>query len=312
MTAESIVQFPVSLYRASGVFSWKAVVTVLGVSVLAGTLIGFAVGLAGTLFYLVLLFPLLVGIATGKLAAAAVRAARLRNPIVAGLCALCGAALAMPIVHGYGYVEFQRARAQLDPDALATAMGMSPDALPADAKASGITPEAIRAARVTTLPRYLDLQAQQGVRIGRSGWLDIQLGHAGSYVYWALEVLLAAAVAFVLAYRAAEVPFCERCGRWMAQRRLGGVRTPADQAVEALRAGKLGRLHPSPAPTAGREIRLTMASCPQCGTTSPVTLRLDRVRVGRDGKETASARLLAHATYPGEALPVVEDLFAGR
>jgi ribosomal protein S27AE len=309
--AASIVQFPVSLYRPSGVFSWKAIATVLGVSVMAGTLIGFAVGFVHTFFYLVLLFPLLVGIATGKLAAAAVRAARLRNPIVAGLCALFGGAIAMPIVHGYGYLDLQRARAQLDPEALATAMGMSPDALPADVKASGVTPEAIRTARVTSLPLYFDLQAHEGVRIGRSGWLDIRLGHAGSYVYWALELLLAAAVAFALAYRAAAAPFCERCGRWMAERRLGGVRAPADEAVEALRAGDLDRLHPSP-PTAGREIRLTMASCPQCGTTSAMTLRLDRVRVGRDGKETASPRTLAHATYPGEAIPVVEDLFAGR
>jgi hypothetical protein len=310
--AASIVQFPVSLYRPSGVFSWKAIATVVIVSVMAGTLSGFAIGLVGTFFYLVLLFPLLVGIATGRLAAAAVRAARLRGPIVAGLCAVCGAAIAMPIVHGYGYRDFQRARAQVDPEALAQAMAVSPDALPAEVKASGVPPAAIRAARVTSLPLYFDMQAHEGVRIGRSGWLDVQLGHAGSYAYWALEVLLAVAVAFALAYRAAAAPFCERCGRWMVERRLGGIRPPADQAVEALRTGDLGRLHPNAAPTAGREIRLTMASCPQCGTTSAMTLRLDRVRIGRDGNATASPHMLAHATYPGDAIPVVEDLFAGH
>jgi hypothetical protein len=52
-------------------------------------------------------------------------------------------------------------------------------------------------------------------------------------------------------------------------------------------------------------VLLRVAACPRCGAEAPVEVRLERVSASKGSPPGE----LVHLSYPGEALPVLEQVF---
>jgi hypothetical protein len=143
----------------------------------AGALVGTLAGFVHQWFYLVFLFPVVMGFAVGAAGMGLVKAFKLRNSLLAGLAAVLGGVTAETAMH---YVDYQRY------------LGQWEERLP------GTRGEF--AAKGFGLPQFIDFRAREGVALGslRPGGKEMNLGYHGSYVFWGLEALLIAGVALLM------------------------------------------------------------------------------------------------------------------
>lgn len=191
----SPVQFKVRPYAAEGGVSGIGIFAMFIAMLVAAGITGFAAHFISQWLYLIIVFPLAIGLAVGFTGAAMAKQFKVRSPAVGGAAGLfCGIA-AMLILH---YSDYSSLRAEMD-------------ALPAEAKAALQLPEeefnreiatetpedreAMKAGRealqVDSFTGFMDMQARQGVQIKRAhssakgGGLN--LGYTGSYIYWFIE-----------------------------------------------------------------------------------------------------------------------------
>jgi hypothetical protein len=307
-------RFDVAPYRPDGGVTAPGVVLTFALEALAGVVLGLLSAFIGHWFYLVLLFPLLVGLGLGCAGLLGVGLGKVRNPLIAGLAGVLGACVASATGQLFEYVGFLADRAANRQQIEAVA-AWQPAPVPGPPVA-GPAPDEVQDARarlaVDGFFGFVDFSARRGVTISRAGSFNdkgMNLGHVGSYIYWGVEFLIMAAVAFAIMRKAATDPFCTACRSWKKDHRLGSLRPPAEEAADALRAGKLGRLDDhDPSTRKKGDLRLHVAVCPNCHDDSPIDVRLVRVTQvqGRDQQ-----KVLAHVTYPGEALAALEELFPG-
>ncbi len=256
----------------------------------AAAVLGWLASALGQAWYLILLFPLGIGMALAAVGAAAVCWARLRNTTLAGLAGLAAGATAIAAMHFCDYREalrLWRAGSVGVPQVLR-------DALDAD----------------DSFRSYLDANARIGVTVSdRSNTTGFNLGYAGTYVYWSIELLVVAGLSLFGARIAAARPFCSQCGRWKQERFVGTLREADDgDPVRLLRKGHLAALlEYRPAPEGG-ELALSAAVCPCCAKEAPIDVRLERVTA----RKKKPAGELAHLSFPGEALTVFEQLFLSQ
>ncbi len=116
------------------------------------------------------------------------------RPAVVVAAALLASLLVVLIAHAWDYQQFRRAQADVNPSARALATQLSPDD-PAAAQAAGVDLRAVKAIHVDSFAGYLDRAAHEGVTVSALGHRAINLGYAGSYLYWLLELALVAALA---------------------------------------------------------------------------------------------------------------------
>ena len=195
-------------YQPSHIVPAGGWVMLLTAAVLGGAAIGWGVSLLSNLVYLILIFPLLMGVIGGTILSAAVRTGKVRSPAAA-----IGAAVLMTLVM-YGsmwasdYVQFRTI-------ALADLQTSTPGLDPAQADA-----------RIDSVLKYQTGQDgfvgyvlyedQQGVSLGRVGSDQNQfnLGPVFSWAYWAVEVLIILWGVVRFGKKQADQPFCELCGQW--------------------------------------------------------------------------------------------------
>ena len=159
----------------------------------------------------------------------------------------------------------------------------------------------------------MNLQAEQGVQIGRAraGNRDngINLGYAGSFIYWMIEIFIVAGIVYAMAHNTAGEPFCVQCNNWKATRTLGSLGIGNPEVAQALADGNLTPLHEklqTPDPL-GLTCVLQAAVCDACGTNAAIDVKALEAKQNDKGEFQFAE--LAHFTYPGEALPVFETLF---
>ena len=276
-------------YRAEGGCSLLRLPLFVAALLLAGPALGWVASALGQVCYLILLFPLAVGLALAALAAVACRRARLRNPTLAGLTGLAAGVLAVLTMH---VCDYEQTRRQLR------------------AEPTGI-PETVRQrlAETDNLATYLDATAGIGLTVCDRSDTGFNLGYVGTYAYWAVELMVVAGLGLFGARAAALRPFCGGCGRWKGERRLGTLHESAE-LLPLLRRGDLvglaGHRVPPPPARRGGALMLSAAYCPGCREETPVDVRLERLAGGR-GQPPGD---VVHLSYPGEALPVLEHVFA--
>lgn len=158
---------------------------------------------------------------------------------------------------------------------------------------------------------YLSWRATQGTPVFIPKAHDkLVLGRLGSFILWGLEAALAGLLAGAAMAVRARRPFCLECQTWKTTRQLGRLRLPAELARDVFEAGEVRKLDRGDFTPAGGPIRLTVATCPRCGDRAPVEVKVEEVTL--NDKNAEVAKELAHLTYPGEALPVLEGLAAPR
>src|SRR5262249_41332469 len=206
-------------YRADGGYSLSGLILALALSLAGGVGVGVFVGWIRHWFYLIVLFPVVIGFAVGGCCALGGRLGKLRNIPLAVLVGIVGGCLAMATMHYMGFRSFLVAADKIVPGALQMQFSLS------------------------AFARFIDQHAVAGVEIvSRPGQKGINLGYYGSYIYWIFEVVLVAGIAGAIVASVAARPFCGECGTWKIHRKLGRVNVPRALALEVITSGEIIRL----------------------------------------------------------------------
>jgi hypothetical protein len=321
MTIENPSQqqvYPVTPYKPDGGYTLNGVLLLVLSMILAGAAMGFVVYLISQLIYLILIFPILIGLALGAIGARVAKSANLRNPVIGGIAGLLGGIVAMVMVHYFDYQEFKGQIEKLSPEWKEFAQ-LPPDQqkvaeadLLAQATDREKAAEFLHALRIHDFPHYIDYQAEQGVQIksthGGSG-KGLNLGYYGSYIYWLVELGIVAGFTFGLVKTQAGQPFCADCMLWKKPRMLGLLAGPPQPAIEGVNSGELAKIvQAKPAALSG-DLDLSVVTCPNCGRSS-AEVQLQATVVDKEGKK--SRKTLAQASWPADAVPALEALFVRK
>jgi hypothetical protein len=269
-------RFDAEPFRPDGVAPFSGLALLLAGFALTATALGFVLSFVGQWVYVPIVFPMIAGALLGGAGRVLVRAGKVRSQVVAGTIGGLGGLGMMFSMHYFdclialNFINWQ-----------------------------AVTPAVVF--------RYIDLVAKVGVVIGEDGNNGFNLGYVGSYIYFAVEAVLAAAFAFVLTKGAAAVPFCRACNLWKQPRTLAGLpHVPPAVAVEALRAGALLDLLDTGTPTAGgHPLNLKASVCPRCGGDGSVVAGVERITVDSRGRR--NVKVIGQYVYPGQVLALVEQ-----
>jgi hypothetical protein len=269
-------RFDAEPFRPDGVVPLGGLALLLVGAALTAIALGFVLSFVGQWFYMPIIFPIIAAFLLGGAGRVLVRAGKVRSPAVAGTIGALGGLGMMYSNHYFdcllalNFVNWQ-----------------------------AVTPRIVFS--------YIDFVAQGGVVIGDVGNDGINLGYIGSYVYFALEAVLAAGFAFVVTKGAAAVPFCRACNVWKQPRTLAGLpHVPPAVAVEALRAGALLDLLDTGTPTAGgHPLNLKASVCPRCGGDGSVVAGVERITVDSRGRR--QVKVIGQYVYPGQVLTLLDQ-----
>lgn len=251
-------------YRPSGLSGSGALPVLFAAALGAGLLIGALEGLvARYLISLFILFPALIGLVAGGVAAWRIGKDKVRAPVAGALAALLGALAGQVTTHVAAYLFFRGEVAE----ALRKDGAPEPEA----AVDEVLTREAGRDGFLG----FLDLTARSGITLKRGGNKGANVSGLGAWLLWTAELLLAMGIAGWMAFDRARQPFCERCKLWYLAPVPLAAGSPRKEAWRtALTAVERGdpagaaQALGQPEPKARSLVRL--ARCPQCDTHEPV------------------------------------------
>src|SRR3954466_8586098 len=95
-------------FRSDGGFSLSGLLILTLVVCSTGAIVGLAAGFISKWFFLVVLFPLGMGVVIGAIGAGGVKAAKVRLPIVCGTAGFLGGCVAVAAMHGFEYYQYEQ------------------------------------------------------------------------------------------------------------------------------------------------------------------------------------------------------------
>lgn len=225
-------------YRASNEAPFVSVILLLIVAVIAGAVIGGILwGVEHfTNFYLIVAFPIFAGFLAGLALAFVVKVGKIRSPIIAIFAGLVAALVMYGVYHFASYyITF---RGQVQEVAVEQQLDLT------DAEIDAFINEQLELEFGSSgFIGYMQLAAREGFSITRatssssSGGLEIS--GAGVWIYWGVEILLAAALAASAASSQAGEPFDENVGQWYGPLTVIAKGSPKvrKEMVDALNGG---------------------------------------------------------------------------
>jgi hypothetical protein len=319
-------RFTVQKFAADGGFSLAGAALLVVLAFATAAVLGVVASIVGRWFYLILLFPAIIGALVGFVALWAIQRGHVRNVMIAGAAGFLAGCTAMLTMHVAEYLHFKSEidgiRNQLDPADLQVIdtfpevkanLNQQPPEVQEMVKELEKEPVGLAALRVRTFPQFVDYSAQQGVSIGRAVEVNrdakkgMNLGYIGTYIYWGVEVLIVACIAFGIAASAAKKPYCLECNSWKTSQVLGSVQPPAESAVDALQQGDLSLLTQNQPSSEEGQLLVSASVCSACGDHSTVDVKLENVTLNKKGE--VQKKELAHVTYPQKSLPAISALF---
>jgi hypothetical protein len=311
-TPTSYPRYDVQPYQPDGGFTASGLVTMLGAMLVAGALIGFAAHWVSQLFYLIVLFPILIGLALGFVGKRLVKFANLRNPLLGGLAGFVGGVAAMTMMHYFDYQTFRGMVAAQAPDIVEVARlskQQRENEYPQfeDPAAARELVEAYDG-----FPGYMNFSARQGVEIkssrGSSGKdKPLNLGFVGSYIYWVVETLIVAGITFAMVRGQTREPFCTDCSLWKSFRRLGAFGGEPDAAVVGVTGGDVNALAAAKPGALSSPLELHVAECANCRR-AHASVKLELLTTNKEGK--LERKILAHTMWPADSVAALDSLFA--
>jgi hypothetical protein len=277
-------RFDTEPYRVVNPAPFLGTMVLLFVLPVAGLVIGLVASVIAQWFYLVILFPVGMGVLAGLVGMFLVTVGKARGTFVLLSAAVAVAATTVLGLQFGKFIRFLNVLEEKHPGVRAMALR---------------DPSAFR--------KFMDFQAEQGVTIGRPGRGDkgMNLGYAGSYIYWLVEAGLVGVMAFTLMRAAASVPLCERCRRWKQERVLGQLpAVPAELVSGPLIDGELLTLLERATESGGEGFVLKVAACPECGPEACADVTLEQQT--RNKKGEVATRQIGRVRYPGAVLPLLD------
>jgi hypothetical protein len=247
--------------------------------------IGAVVSFIHRWFYLVILFPALLGVGVGLAGRQGLKLGKVRNSVVAGGLGVVAGVLVMLVSYYGGYLLTLREVNKEVPGGRAQEMGF-------------------------TFPNYMDALATDGVQIGRPGrGQGMNLGYAGSYLYWGAEMVFAAGAAFFMIRKSTDDPFCLTCHMWKSGQVLGTMTVRQDTIREIMNDGdlpRLGQLY-NEGGTVGTDVHFMAYPCPECAEQSTVEIRVYEIRL--DNKGRPQEHDIGTWSFTAEALSAWKHVF---
>ncbi len=299
--------FDTQPYVPDGGFSAVGLLVLLIGLGAAGIAMGALAYFVSQWFYLILLFPFVIGMVIGGVGMVLVKAGKVRAPWLAGIAGLLAGILAMLTAHFLEYRHFM--------DEMNNNRGMAQLNLlvaPKEEKEN-----IRRMIAVKSFPDFIDAQAHAGVSIKRAAGNDkgMNLGYIGSYIYWLVEMAIVAGVVFAMTKKPAREPFCTASNEWKTERCGDNFAVPqelgVDAVVSAVREGAVGKL--AELKQVAREstnatipVRIYVYASPQHSDITPVDVKLNQFVTNKNGQQEEKEVLLI--TYPATALPSLETL----
>lgn len=247
----------------------------------AAVAVGMLVSFIHQWFYLVVLFPIGMGLAVGLAGCFSVSFGNVRSGFFAGLVGLLAGILVMMTAHYGDYLRF---------------LGQVQQQFP------GVQDQ-------ISFAKFIDLQATEGVsigRIGRGADRGINLGYVGSFIYWGVEILFAAGLAMFMMKSPTGDPFCTSCQRWKTPLHLGSKDVAPDHAEKALNRGEIQHLLEGDLPP-GESMTFTAYRCNGCPERGTIEIKVQHTTENAKGEKTV--REVGTWSYPAESLPTWLQLF---
>jgi len=296
--------FPVRPYASDGGFRVGGMVALMIGLAVAGATLGVVTHFVAKAFYLILIFPVGIGCVLGGVGLYLIKRGHIRDPMLAAFAGLLGGIFAMFVMHYASYYEFRR---DVTPEIPAKVMALSDEDLASmhpDTKDGEESLAVIRAAR--GFPAFMALRAHQGVEVSHNGGTPLNIGYIGSLIYWLVEIAIVAGLALAIMNESAREPYCVPCESWKKAAPLGTGRGDKSLAKSGVESGDPAQVA---AGVASRERAdtyvLSRSVCPACaGERSSIDVKL--VEVIPQKKGAPKTKTIAHASWPREALPVLE------
>ena len=292
----SLNDVPTGPYVPDGSVDGTGLVLLSAAGVAAGVVTGLAFGYASQWFYAIILFPILIGMVVGAMQKCVVRWVKIRNTLASGLAGLIAGMSAVVAMHYVDYEYFQRERTEVAAEwqefyATAEQDGYTPAEIAEIRQEYKNDPEVISMQAVDSFPSYVDWSARQGVELSstRSSGAESKptnLGYVGSYIYWALDALIIAAMTIYFTRDQAAMPFCTECNRWKEEVVMGRLVANPRLITHALQGGHLSEL--STITYGTRHLsELSLHLCGQCQDSNDLVVQVKEITYNK-GQEVKS------------------------
>lgn len=162
-----------------------------------GVLVGGALGFISNWFFIIFLYPILIGVVMGAVAAQGVRIGKVRNPVVAIIAAILAGFVAHWVFWLVGYQLF---------------LGSASIDLVQQTGQAGFV-------------GYILWIGQSGLpvlRVGQGAGF-VPMGSVLTWIYLVAEIVVILFLVIPPARQQAERPFCETCQRWLGEPKLLGT-----------------------------------------------------------------------------------------
>jgi hypothetical protein len=305
--------FAAGPYRPDGGFRTSGLILLFTTLLIVGAVLGVAAFFISKFVYLIVLFPVLIGLALGFSGIWAVKQGNIRNPLIGGLAGLVGGIAAMMVIHVAEYEDFKTTLAKVRPETLAEIRSMSPDERQEiidkelDSEKREELKVFIQAATINGFAQFMDFSAHEGVSISNHGSKGINLGYTGTYIYWAVEAGIVAIITLLILREVTAKPFCVACKLWKKPLLLTRFQGDINMATTSVNTGNAAAISRQPDSERGPIGILTAYYCPLCKDHGQTEIFLDSETL--DAKGRKQTRSLAKSSYPQGALPTLATAF---
>jgi hypothetical protein len=211
-------------YRPSGRIPLAGYFAMSVAAIVGGAAIGGLTHLISQLFYLVILFPIGMGLGGLMVMAIAITSGKVRNPWVAGIFGLLTGFSIYGAMNYAKYTQFQDSmRSEIKQDV--SLKDANPDLVISEFLKSETNSDGVVG--------FIKYRAKQGVSIGKIGRNGGNIGEVGTWIYWSIELLIIQLIIVLGSIGIAKNPFCESSNEWYKdEEKIGSV--PADAASNFL------------------------------------------------------------------------------
>jgi hypothetical protein len=270
-------------YRPSGLIPLTGIVLLAAAALIGGVGLGLIVHFVARQIYLIILFPIFLGLAAGFIVAVAAQAGKVRAPLIAGLFGV----ILVAILYGvYWYADYYLLfRGDLR-DEIEQSFGEITDEEYQQFEDTALDVETGSKGFVG----YIKLTAQEGITLTRatsSSDSGLTLKDMIAYIYWAVEFLIMAYLGFIGAYRSGQQPFSEETGQWFGKPTYVGTLNPVSipALVEHLQQGQLEQAGALLSPIASQPPRYDIVVYDTGAPGADVMLALQALTVNRSNVE---------------------------
>ncbi len=296
-------------YKPDGGITQSGLISMLAAMIVTGGVLGFAAHHVNKYFWLIFLFPAGIGFVLGFVGNWCIGKGRIRNQFVGGAMGFLGGVAAMVLMHHFDYDAF-KSELIVYADDVAAIREMTPaekEEMIRDSKAPLEVRAFVEAAAVENFIDYLNWEAAQGITISKTGTSSgAPITGIGVWIYWVIELLIVAVVAFLMTRVRAAEPYSRVSADWKKPVYLGSFDAGmATSVVHSLGAGNVEQIKTYAATDAAGPVMVNAYVAPDHEDVDEVDVKVEGY--SGDGK---TRKTIGAFTYPAGSLATLKEVFS--